>query len=46
MILVNMKWKPLPKIFNFYQIHGVCINFVNFDVDVVFAFAVYVEVDE
>ena len=41
-----MKWKPLPKIFIFYQIHSVCINFVNFDVDDDFAFAVYVEVDE
>ena len=43
MILVNTKWKPLPKISYFYQIHGVCINVVNFDVDVDFAFAFYVE---
>ena len=35
----NIKWKPLPKISNFYQIHGVRIN-------VDFAFAFYVEVDK
>ena len=35
----NMKWKLLPKISNFYQIHGVRIN-------VDFAFAFYVEVDK
>ena len=46
MILVNMIWKPLPKISNFYQIHGVCINVVNFDVDVDVAFAFFVELDE
>ena len=40
----NIKWKPLPKISNFYQIHGVRINVVNFDVDVDLAF--YVEVEE
>ena len=36
----------MPKIFNFYQIHGVRITVVNFDVDVDFAFPFYVEVDE
>ena len=46
MILVNVEWKPLPKISNFYRIHGVRINVVNFDVDVDFAFAFYVEADD
>ena len=46
MILVNKKWKLLPKIFNFYQIHAVRINVVNFDVDVDFDFPFFVEVDE